>query len=249
MPRYQSYFICTAPRSGSTLLCKMLSETGIAGHPKSYFHRPSRSAWAQYLNLPETPEVSDQEQLTRLFATARERAKNGISIAGFRLQRHSFNYFIDQLALCCPEHRTTAERIQHLFGRTLFVHLTRRDKLAQSVSYIKAEQTGLWHRHADGRELERLAPPAQPRFDRTAIARQIDTMESYDRDWLAWFRAEEISPHAIQYDDLSVAPQDALGDLLDKLGLDPRAAQTVQPPVARLADDVNQDWIARFTRC
>lgn len=29
----EAYVICTAPRSGSTLLCRMLGATGIAGQP------------------------------------------------------------------------------------------------------------------------------------------------------------------------------------------------------------------------
>lgn len=246
MARYHSYFICTSPRSGSTLLCKMLAEAGIAGRPRSYFHDASRSDWADGMNLVAAPELTEQEQLARVFATARTLARNGNAVAGFRLQRHSFDYFAEQLALCCPEPQDTSERIRHLFGRTLFVHLTRQDKLAQSVSYVKAEQSGLWHRHADGRELERLAPPAPPRFDHAAIAQQLERLTGYDRAWLDWFRAAKIQPYVIGYDNLSAAPQEVLGGLLAELGLDPGAAQTVQPPVARLSDDINRDWIARF---
>src|ERR1051325_9044196 len=32
-----SYLVCATPRSGSTLLCHLLDETGIAGHPEEYF--------------------------------------------------------------------------------------------------------------------------------------------------------------------------------------------------------------------
>ena len=33
----RSYFVCATPRSGSTLLCALLDQTGIAGHPEEYF--------------------------------------------------------------------------------------------------------------------------------------------------------------------------------------------------------------------
>jgi trehalose 2-sulfotransferase len=36
MPRL-SYLICATPRSGSTLLCAALDDTGIAGHPEEHF--------------------------------------------------------------------------------------------------------------------------------------------------------------------------------------------------------------------
>src|SRR5947209_6929141 len=32
-----SYLVCATPRSGSTLLCEALANTGIAGNPKEYF--------------------------------------------------------------------------------------------------------------------------------------------------------------------------------------------------------------------
>ncbi len=32
-----SYLVCATPRSGSTLLCKLLGQTGVAGHPEEYF--------------------------------------------------------------------------------------------------------------------------------------------------------------------------------------------------------------------
>ena len=44
---YKSYIICTSPRSGSTLLCKLLTNTNVAGVPNSYFHKPSLTNWKE----------------------------------------------------------------------------------------------------------------------------------------------------------------------------------------------------------
>src|SRR5579884_3788462 len=32
-----AYLVCATPRSGSTLLCEMLRQTGVAGHPLEHF--------------------------------------------------------------------------------------------------------------------------------------------------------------------------------------------------------------------
>jgi LPS sulfotransferase NodH len=45
MAKFDSYVICTSPRSGSTLLCKMLTSTGAAGKPDSYFFGTSLEEW------------------------------------------------------------------------------------------------------------------------------------------------------------------------------------------------------------
>ncbi|MGV2128890.1 Stf0 family sulfotransferase [Agrobacterium vitis] len=51
MTRFISYLIRTSSRSSSTLLCKLLAQTGIAGNPKSYLHREPISDWLAYLDL------------------------------------------------------------------------------------------------------------------------------------------------------------------------------------------------------
>ena len=33
----RSYLVCATPRSGSTLLCHLLDQSGVAGHPEEYF--------------------------------------------------------------------------------------------------------------------------------------------------------------------------------------------------------------------
>ena len=33
----RSYLVCATPRSGSTLVCKALRATGVAGRPEEYF--------------------------------------------------------------------------------------------------------------------------------------------------------------------------------------------------------------------
>ncbi|WP_367383532.1 Stf0 family sulfotransferase [Roseobacter sp. HKCCD6265] len=48
------------------------------------------------------------------------------------------------------------------------------------------------------------------------------------------------------YEALSADPIGTLRDLLDRLGLERRAASGVTPMVAKLADHTNVDWATRF---
>ena len=61
----RTYFVCATPRSGSTLLCKSLAETGVAGRPEEYFERLRHSG------LPREPReyfegIRDPSFLARL---------------------------------------------------------------------------------------------------------------------------------------------------------------------------------------
>ncbi len=244
---FRSYVICTAPRSGSTLLCRLLAGTGIAGNPGSHFHEPSLDDWLTDYELKAADFETRQDAVRAVFKAAIALGKGGTDIFGLRVQRRSFDYFMQQLDLLFPDKSNDVERIESAFGTTLFVHLSRADRLDQALSRVRAEQTGLWHRRSDGTELERLAPPREPHYDADAIRHHMAELAAFDQAWEAWFHQEGIIPLRITYDALSNDPQAALADVLSALHLDPTVAKSVETPTARLADALSNAWRDRFT--
>ena len=243
---FDSYVICTSPRSGSTLLCSLLAATGVSGKPDSYFHEPSLEAWQADLGVTPPQGASEREVVALLFAEAIAQGSGGTGMFGLRLQRHSFAFFVGKLALLQPEAPTDAARFAAAFGRTLFIHLSRANKLEQAVSCVKARQSGLWHRRPDGSELERLAPHRDPHYDHDTIRAERDAMLAMDAAWEAWFAAEAIAPLRLTYDGISADPQGTLRRVLARLGLDPDIAAGVAPGTAKLADRTSRDWVSRF---
>ena len=227
-------------------MCKLLAATGVAGNPDSYFHRPSIFDWLADLGLTRKASVPERELLEAIFRAAIAKGTLDTGIFGLRLQRRSFDFFTEELAVLYPEYWNDAERFEAAFRRTLFVHLTRRDRVAQAVSYVKAHQTGLWHAAPDETELERLSPPQEPAYDANEIRTRLEDMTAHDRGWERWFAALEIDPLRITYEGLSEDPVRTLRVMLDHLGLERAAADGVEPGVAKLADNINQDWVARF---
>ncbi len=246
MSKYDSYVISTSPRSGSTLLCNLLAATGIAGNPGSYFHSPSISDWLSYYDLAPETSVSDRDVLDAIFQAAIAKGSLETGMFGLRLQRHSFDFFVQKLAVLHPGLSSDSQRFRAAFGRTSFIHLTRRDKVEQAVSYVKALQTGLWHVAPDGTELERLSPPNDLIYDGNDIRAHCEEVTAYDRDWERWFAMQDIDPLRITYEALSARPIETLSQVLDHLGLDCEAAGGVEPGVAKLADKTSQVWVARF---
>lgn len=245
---YQSYILCTSPRSGSTLLCKLLSATGIAGQPGSHFHEPSLAPWLDRFGVAVDPDETEVEMLRRVFAAAVAKGSGETGVFGLRLQRHSFDFFMARLAVLHPEPATDRGRLEAAFGKTLFIHLTRQDKVGQAVSFVKAEQSGLWHRAPDGTELERLSEPRDLHYDAAELLACHERFTGFDRAWLSWFDREGIQPLRITYEALSADPLAALRQVLQHLGLDPAAATGVTPGVAKLADALSADWAARLRR-
>lgn len=246
MSQFDSYAICTSPRSGSTLLCNMLTATGIAGKPKSYFFGNTLDGWIEDLALDVAQAATESDLIQQAMQVAMAKGRNGTAIFGQRLQAHSLAFFLEKLAVLHPDAANDAERFQLTFGRTLFVHLRRPDKLDQAISYLKARQTGLWHMAPDGSELERTAAHRDPVYDRDQLHACIETFAGYDQHWDNWFASQAIVPVRLSYDALSLDPLGTLRLVLEQLGLDPTAADSVTPGVKKLADGINDDWAARY---
>ncbi len=246
MAGFQSYIICTSPRSGSTLLCKLLEATGIAGVPDSHFYLPSMEAWLLDHDLQIDGYTSERDKLSAVFDAARSYGTGKTGIFGLRVQRHSFEYFMQKLDHLHPDLETDFDRLSAAFGATFFIHLTRENKLHQAISLLKAEQTGLWHRAADGSELERSAPPQDPVYDAEAIAGHIADMTQDDADWNAWFQRENLTPLRLTYDGLSRDPKGVLSVVLQRLGLNHSVVANVAMPTAKLTDATSRAWAERF---
>jgi trehalose 2-sulfotransferase len=244
MTHYTAYMICTAPRSGSTMLCSLLAATGVAGNPASWFYETDVAAWRERLDL--LGGEGDGANLAPVFQAAIKQGSGGTGVFGLRQQGESFRYLFDQLATLVADAITDVERFQKVFGPTLFIHLTRADKVEQAVSYLKAHQSGLWHVAPDGSELERVAAHRDPVYDGKEIKRLVQMLEGYDRQWAGWFAHEGISPLPILYEELNRDPEATLRDILDALGLDGRAAVGIVPGVRKLADGISEQWVARY---
>ncbi|MBU2981159.1 Stf0 sulfotransferase family protein [Lentibacter algarum] len=246
--RYDAYVICSTPRSGSTLLCKLLEATGVAGAADSHFHEPSIKAWAEDYGLELCDFATELDALTAIVSAAKRRGSSANGMFGLRMQRGSFAYFIEQLSRMFPAGKTEAERIESAFGKTCYVHLTRENKLDQAISRVMAEQTGLWHRAADGRELERLSAPREPQYNAAEIERHLRELQAYDAQWAQWLAQENLQPVAITYEALAADPVAEVSRLLNALGLDGSLAEELTPPTAKLADSTSQVWAERFER-
>jgi len=246
MKPFNAYVICTSPRSGSTLLCQLLQESGIAGIPESYFHEPSLEKWLGNYELQNVEFKTRHDALKAVFNSAYKHGKGACDIFGLRLQRHSFGFFMKQLSSLYPSLSSDKLRIEAAFGNTLFIHLSRENKLDQAISYVKAKQSGLWHMASDGTELERLSPPKTLVYDPAAISAQLALSEQMETEWEAWFAKEQISPLRVTYNELSVAPYATLTRILQTLGLECEPRKEGKPPVAKLADETNHIWAERF---
>lgn len=248
MTNFDAYIICATPRSGTTLLCDLLTDSGVAGCPDSFFRQQSLRWWADELGVPVDGWQGEWGFDRRYVTAVLQKGTCHTPHFGMRLMWTQVGNLTHRLAHIYPGLPSDKALIEAAFGNTCFIHLTRTDKVAQAISRIKAEQTGLWHRHADGRERERVKPAQPARYDPKTVANQVAEYEQHDAAWLTWFDQQGIRPITITYEALSEDPQATLAYLLQTLGQEPKIAHTIHPKTKKLADSHSLGWAARYNQ-
>lgn len=248
MARFSSYILCATPRSGSTLLCDMLAATHVAGRPHSFFRQEDILEWADHWGVPRS-NLADDPDFDRAYLAAMLRhGTDGTGIFGLRLMWGSVVDAFRRLDRLYPGLPDVPAQFEKAFGPALYVHLSRRDKVAQAVSRTRAEQSGLWHLGADGTERERTAPPQPAAFDAERIAALVDELQTDDAAWNDFFDTHHIEPLRLTYETLAADPQAALAGILSALGRDPEIAMTVNVRTAKLANATSREWVDRFLK-
>src|SRR6478752_853150 len=113
-----SYIICATPRSGSTMLCDLLADTGLAGKPASYYRRQSIPRWIDRLGLA-SPSGPGDIVFERSYLTAVMTAGSGdTGIFGLRLMWESMPELLARLTLVFPQPKSDLGRLEAAFGET-----------------------------------------------------------------------------------------------------------------------------------
>src|SRR5690606_30925220 len=172
----------------------------------------------------------------------------GTGVFGIGLRWESVRDLSDRLGDLYPGLSSDSERFGAAFGSPRFLHLSREDKVAQAVSLLRAEQSGLWHVFADGSERERLSPAREAVYDFERLSMHVAHLEEHDAAWVRWFAEQGIEPLGITYEALSTDPRSVLATVLAALDLDPAAAEAAGSRTAKLADRESSEWAARFRR-
>jgi LPS sulfotransferase NodH len=217
------------PRSGGGLLAGLLRSTGVAGRPEEYFWSEDIPHWRKrWGNIAEEA----------YFLTA---LREGTSPNGVFGARVMWSYLDDVVAMAADS--SGGEGPPHVvlgasFPNLRYVHLSRRDRIAQAVSWALALQTGVWYA---GDERDARAPV---RYDGWSIDDLTRSIEAGENGWVSYFREASIQPLSVVYEDVSASPERITQSVLEHLGL--ASSPSIEVHTQRQASPINAGWIDRY---
>jgi LPS sulfotransferase NodH len=232
-----SYTIWFTQRTGSTLLCKALEATKIAGIPNEWLYR-----WLddQHGNDP----ASKAEVQMRLWA--RGRTSNGVFGLKHSFHEPHFSKLIEtfrQFPGCPPGEDNRARIWEHAFPNHKHIFMTRRNKVRLAVSWWKAIKTQEWHRVSG----------ASPRPVDLTGAYSFDTIHHLycecsmrEAGIQELFSEGNIVPLTIVYEDFIQEYEKTVRKVLEFLELDTMSVSIPSPYLERTADSVSEEWVQRF---
>jgi LPS sulfotransferase NodH len=244
-----SYLICATPRTGSYFLCDLLTETGVAGRPTEYL-------------LPGYRRQRSEEWGTRDYVEyhehilAADTTPNGVF--GTKVHGAQMLLFL-RLASGKPwlHYEDRHAVVEQWFPDPTYVWLRRRDRVAQSVSWVRARQSHIWwDSDVDPAPPIGTPDPGSVRFDFEAIDRSIDSLSRWDAEWRTFFDAAGIEPVTVWYEDLIGDSRGCVDRVLGAVGVSANDAKqrSDTEKVNGLAgfrkqgDETSVAWENRFRR-
>jgi len=232
------YLICTTQRSGSNFLCSGLTSTGLAGYPSEYFLTSERKRFGT--------EWSAQDIDSYIERLIYEKATpNGVF--GAKVMWDAFGSLLNELQKSIKYRNISATEImEHTFPNLRYIHLVRKDKVRQAVSYLKACQTGVWHKTADDKSLN--SRTKKPKFDHSQVTDIINTFGARDTNWRRYFTKNKITPLTIVYENLENNYKSTILDVMKYLGIKiPDKAISVKSNCIKLTDAISEEWVKNYT--
>jgi LPS sulfotransferase NodH len=181
--KYNNYIIATLPRTGSTYLCELLSRNHMGVPYEDFNIFIGSSPFARSLVIGESTE----EYIKRFFIP--KRTNSGILCT--KLMSHWLEIIRTNMSSYAKSY---SDMLTQLFPDFKVIFLTRKNKVKQAISWIKASKTKQWIKASPTTEIDYEPKP----FEIQECLQRIFTLEQVWRDT---FEDGGIEPLKLIYED------------------------------------------------
>jgi trehalose 2-sulfotransferase len=251
------YLVCATPRSGSTLLCEALRETGVAGNPLEFFEAVPETGVprrpldylvgledSQALALvrgapphtaPPYSDVRDVERYEQHLERVRAWGTTANGVFGAKIM---WAHLVDLgRRLGAADLHSLVDA---LFAAPRFVWVRRADTVRQAVALWRAMQTQSWR-------VENETATGEPRYSYAALRHLVVLLDAHDAAWERFLAPVGPRVLTLTYEEVAASPGDAVARTLAHIGVE-AAELRAHPAMRRQADERSDAWAERYAR-
>lgn len=234
----QSYLVLMSARCGSNLLCSHLAQIRF-GKPIEAFHfnhqmMRDRHHW----------DIDFNDPAAYLRQAIHFQMVDGVY--GMKVHWGQFQTFLKtarQLTDPFEPTITDTELIEVFFPGSAYIHIKRRDKIKQAISFSIAMQTGIWLVRTDqDDEYEKFILPSV--YDREHIEGCLEELLAYDVAWENFLKRNDVNYLELWYEDLAGDFKNKMLQVYDHLGI--KLVSPPDPLLRKQANRISLDWNQRF---
>jgi trehalose 2-sulfotransferase len=231
-----TYIIASTMRTGSYLLCEGLEATGLAGHPREVFCPERRKNYAGEWELP--PDIGLGDYVHRVI----EKGMTDNGVFGLKIHAHH----VEPLARESNWVGEPWQVLRQLFPSAKYIHLRRRNRRAQAISWYRALVTNQWW-YIRGVEDWNLTG-RQPEFKGAEIRRLEIELDRQQKAWDLFFASQPaVEVMTVEYETLAADYRGEIARCLAFIGEDPEVAKELPPPrLVCQSDHVSVLWERRM---
>jgi LPS sulfotransferase NodH len=214
------------------LLQDALYDTGVAGKPREYFDKNFEQLWIDQLGI-----TSDADYFEKVRALTTPNGVFGLKVFWFQLE-----YLVEKLSRVRGRSEPDFALLDEEFPNLRYIFMTRRDKVRQAISWVKAHQTQMWW-VIPGAPGTLTEPKQAPTFDYEEIDLRVRFLTELESTWLEYFRKKNLDPLTIEYEDFTHAYEPTVVSAVEYLGLSlTEPVRVSKPRLVKQSDQVNDEW-------
>jgi len=224
------YVICTTPRSGSNLLCELLSSSRLMGQPSEFLN-----PLGGLLPVAKDNGLLDLQGRISLrtylnYVTEKYATQNGCF--GLKLlsdQLETFGKF---------------QAVKDVLMKSRFIWLVRRDIVSQAVSLYIASETGSWKSFENEKKTRGMV-----KFDEEKIQFFVDRLLMQNRKWEQLFLINQVEYLRVDYEEVLADPQSTCQTICEFCGVTTAHRFLIDKVrYKKQGDDLNKLFASRFRK-
>ena len=239
--------LLSTQRSGSTMVCEDIANTGVLGRPSEYFS----SLADNFKRFETTGALSEAFEASLMKGFVEKTNSNSVKIMQSQIGAIG-KILIDTGKVQSFSHKSA---FVEFFKPYYWARIVREDKVAQAVSRVVARHTDVYHRVAEDSAVKDLLGKfsTQERqdehlvYNETEISLEIEKIEQEELFLDALIREHDIDVFEIIYEKV-VNDRSYVNSLVKNITGKKLVEELTPRSLKKISGGLSQDWISRYKK-